>query len=166
MMNNYTESKKALDKIRNEYSCKGDVLFRTAIQTVVEYGTSSLLDDWDYEHLKGDINERHDNAEAEGKNLWITRNFELAILECAREIAQVDIYDMLMYIQREVWLSSDGMDYQRIIDLLKKCMADIEESYHNDNKETYDVFEYIGFTDDEIEMLGFGYMLNDVEGEE
>lgn len=55
------------------------------------------------------------------------------------------------------------MDYQRAMHLLKKCMADIEESYHFDNKETYDVFAYIGFTDDELQTLGFGYLLNSKE---
>lgn len=163
-MSNYVESKKALDKIRSEYGCKGDLLFRTAIQTVVEYGTNSLLDDWNYEHLKGDINERHDNAEAEGKNLWITRRFELAILECAREIAEVDIYDMLMYIQREVWLSGDGIDYQRAIELLKNCL-----NWFADDccgcAETLEKFELLDLNDSEIEELGYGYIL-DAEEEE
>ena len=163
-MNNYANSKKALDKIRSEYNCKGDLLFRTAIQTVVEYGTNSLLDDWDYEHLKESINERHDNAEAEGKKLWITRNFELAILECAREIAQVDIYDMLMYIQREVWLCGDGIDYQRAIELLKNCL-----NWFADDccgcAETLERFELLDLNDSEIEELGYGYMF-DVREEE
>ena len=166
MMNNYAESKKALDKIRSEYSCKGDVIFRTAIQCVVEYGTNSLLDDWSYEHLKGDINERHDEAEADGKNLWITRDFELAILECAREIAEVDIHDMLIYIQREIWLGGDGIGYQRAIQLLKGCMSNIE--MWNDCKcdLTLGELDDIGFDDDEIEELGFGYLLNNEEEDE
>ena len=162
MMNNYAEVKKELDVIRSKYACKGDVLFRTAIQTVVEYGTSDLLDDWSYYHLCDEVNDRHDEAEAEGKKLWITRDFELAILECAREIAMVDIYDMLMYIQREVWLSGDGIDYQRAIELLKKCIYDIEERENCEDKLLYQALEQIGFDDDEIEELGFGYVL-DVE---
>ena len=156
----YTETKKELDKIRNEYGCKGDIIFRSALQFVVEEGTGNLTDDWSYMHRVDEVNERYDVAEAEGKTLWITRDFELAILECARKIARVNIYDMLMYVQKEVWLSGEGMDYQRAIQLLKKCMADIEESYYCNNKEVYDAFEYIGFTDDEIEMFGFGYLLD------
>lgn len=165
MMNNYAETKKTLDKIRHEYNCKGDVLFRTAIQTVVEYGTSSLLDDWNYDHLKGDINERHDSAEAEGRHLWITRDFELAILECARKIAEVDIYDMLIYIQREVWLSGDGIEYQRAIDLLKKCMADIDSLLDCDTDALLDSFDNIGFDDSEIEELGWGFLFDTKEEE-
>lgn len=159
-MNNYAENKKALDAIRRKYSCAGDVLFRTAIQTVVEYGTDNLLDDWNYEHLCKDINDRHDEAEANGKNLWITRDFELAIVECAREIASVNIYDMLIYIQKEVWLSGDGIDYQRAIELLKKCIYDIEERENCEDKLLYQSLEQIGFDDDEIEELGFGYVFD------
>jgi hypothetical protein len=160
IMNNYADNKKALDAIRRKYSCAGDVLFRTAIQTVVEYGTDNLLDDWNYEHLCKDINDRHDEAEANGKNLWITRDFELAIVECAREIASVNIYDMLIYIQKEVWLSGDGIDYQRAIELLKKCIYDIEERENCEDKLLYQSLEQIGFDDDEIEELGFGYVFD------
>jgi hypothetical protein len=45
IMNNYAESKKTLNKIRSEYDCKGELLFRQAIQYVVDYGASNLQDD-------------------------------------------------------------------------------------------------------------------------
>ena len=162
---NYAETKKELDRIRNEYGCKGEILFRTALQTVVEYGTDSLLDDWNYAHLEQEVNERHDAAEAEGEIVSPTRNFELAILECAREIAKVSIYNLLVYIQKEVWLSNDGgIDYDRAVKLLKRCMNYVEQT-HCGLWETYDVLDEIGFNDDEIEMLGFDYLF-DVRKEE
>ena len=161
-MKNYAETKKELDRIRNEYGCKGEILFRTALQTVVEYGTTSLLDDWNYTHLKDEVNERHDAAEAEGEILWMTRNFELAILECAREIAKVSIYNLLVYIQKEVWLSNDGgIDYDRAVMLLKRCMNQIEGDEGYDNVETYNVLDDLGFTDDELEELGFKYLIEE-----
>ena len=162
-MRNYAETKKELDRIRDEYGCKGEVLFRSALQCVLDYGMSDMLDDWCYQHRVDEVNERHDEAEAEGKNLWITRDFELAILECAREIAAVNSYDLLVYVQREVWLSNEGTDYQRAIDLLKKCMAEIEQNYDCGNKEVLDTFQYIGFTDDEIESFGFRYLIEEEE---
>jgi hypothetical protein len=167
IMNNYAESKKTLDKIRSEYDCKGELLFRQAIQYVVDYGASNLQDDWNYEHIKQDINERHDNAEAEGKNLWITRSFELALLECARAIAQVDIYDLLVYIQKEVWLSHEGgIDYDRAVTLLKACMSNIEMWNDCQCGLTLGEFEDIGFDDNEITELGFGYVLDVREDED
>ena len=166
MKNTYASTKKELDRIRDEYGCKGEVIFRTALQCLMEYGTDNLLDDWNYEHLKGDINERHDDAEAEGKTLWTSRNFELAILECAREIAKVETYSLLVYIQKEVWLSNEGgIDYDRAVQLLKRCMSWIEDDKYT-LFDALSAFEDIGIDDDEIEMLGFAYMLDVKEEEE
>lgn len=165
-MSNYMESKKELDKIRATFDCKGEIIFRTAIQCVVQYGQQTFKDyDWVMNQM-AEIDYKHDEAEKQGKILWISRNFEKAIIECGEALAKIDTYDLLTYIQKEVWLNGEGMDYQRAVELLKKCMSDIEESYHCDNKETYDAFEYIGFTDDEIEEFGFGYLLNNEKEDE
>lgn len=165
-MSNYAETKKELDRIRNEYGCIGEVLFRTALQLVVSVGFCTVLDDAWYQCEVDDVNAKHDYADEERKNLFVSRDFELAILECAREIAKVNSYDLLVYIQKEVWLNNDGgIDYKRAIELLKKCMADIEDTRWCNNKDTYEAFDYIGFTDNEIEVLGFGYVC-DYEEEE
>ena len=164
-MSNYAETKKELDRIRDKYGCAGEVLFRSALQCVLDYGMSDMLDDWCYQHRIDEVNECHDEAEAEGKILWITREFELAILECAREIAAVEAYDLLVYIQKEVWLSNDGgIDYKRAIQLLKGCMSFLVED-SSGNAEAFDVFDYIGFNDDEINALGWGCIL-DIKEEE
>ena len=159
-MSNYVETKKELDRIKNEYGCKGEVLFKTALQYTVEAGQANLQDE---EWVKGAIsivNKKHDKFEAEKKILWVSRDFEVAIIECAAEIAKVDTYDLLVYIQREVWLSNEGIDYQRAIELLKNCMYDIEERENCEDRLTYQAFEKIGFTDDEIRELEFGFLLN------
>ena len=163
-MSNYAETKKELDQIREKYGCSGEIIFRSALQCVLDYGMTDMLDDWCYSHRVDEVNERHNKAEVEGKILWITREFEIAILECAREIAKVEAYDLLVYIQKEVWLSDNGgMDYKRAMDLLKRCMAQIESDEGCDNTETYNVFQYVGFNDDEIEALGFKYLLEEEE---
>ena len=162
-MNNYAENKKTLDNIRREYACKGDVLFRTAIQYVVDCGLQSFEDEkWVKERLDI-IDKRHNALEKLNKTPWVTREFEKAIVECAQEIAKVDTYNLLIYIQREVWLSNEGMDYQRAIELLRKCMEQIEEDENYDNLKTLEVFQYLGFTDDEIEEFGFDYLLEEEE---
>lgn len=166
-MSNYAETKKALDRIRDKYGCKGELIFRTALQYIVEYGQNKFHnDEWIQEQLIL-IDGKHDEAEAEGKNLWISREFEKLIIECAQEIAQVDTYNLLVYTQREVWLSNDGgIDYKRAIDLLRKCMAEIEQNYDCNNKDVHDTFYYIGLTDDEIQALGFGYVFDYEEDED
>ena len=157
----YTETKKELDRIRNEYGCKGEIIFRSALQCVLDYGKLDMMDDWCYSHRVDEVNERHDEAEKEGKILFMTKNFELAILECAREIAKVDTYDLLVYIQKEVWLSNEGIDYQRTIMLLKRCMGQIEAAEDYNNRETLEVFQSLGFDDDEIKEFGFDYLINE-----
>ena len=164
-MNNYSESKKKLDAIRDKYGCKGEVIFRTAIQYVVEHGQSMLSDEAWQEHFIFNIDKRHDEAEAEGKILFITRDFEKAILECAFELAQIEPYDFLIYIQREIYLGGDGISYQRAIKLLHKCMDWIDDT-HTTRADCYDTLQYLDFTDNEIEELGYGYMLSEEEEEE
>lgn len=165
-MNNYVETKKELDRIRDKYGCKGEILFRSALQCVLDYGMSDMLDDWCYQHRIDEVNERHDEAEAEGKTLWITREFELAILECAREIAEVEAYDLLVYIQKEVWLSNDGgMDYKRAVDLLKSALEYVENYNNCNNTENYEAFQDIGLDDNEIKSLGFKYLIKEEDEE-
>ena len=165
-MSNYVETKKELDKIRNEYGCKGEILFRTAIQYVVDCGQQNFQDDeWVKEQL--DITDKkHDAFDCEKKTPFVARDFEKAIIECAAKIAKVNTYDLLVYIQREVWLSNEGVDYQRAIELLKQCMCDIEQRENCENKLTLYAFEDLGFTDDEMEVLDFGYLVCDRSYEE
>lgn len=162
----YTETKKLLDEIRHDYACKGEIVFRTALQYVVGYGQCKFNnDEWVQEQLIF-VDGKHDEAEVEGKILWIGREFEKAIIECAREIAKVDTYNLLVYIQKEVWLSNEGgIDYDRAVQLLKGCMANIEQWNDCQTALTLGEFEDIGFEDEEIEELGFAYVL-DVREEE
>lgn len=165
-MNNYAETKKELDKIRSEYGCKGEMIFRTSLQYIVEFGQNKFLDDEWVESQLGVVNEKHNKADAENKILFIGREFEIALIECARELAKVDAYGLMVYIQKEVWLSNEGgIDYERSVQLLKSCMSWIEED-HASLGEMLDTLEYIGFDDDDIEALGFAYVLDVREEEE
>jgi hypothetical protein len=161
-MTNYTESKKQIEVIRREYTTAGDVLFRTAIQMLVEQGQENFKDAEWYAAAVKSINDRHDEVEREGKIAIIGRRFELNILECAKKLAEIEIYDLLIYIQREVYWSNEGIDYQRAIELLKGCMSlimgDRELDYVRD-----DFLDYIGFEEDELDSLGYGFLVEDDE---
>ena len=165
-MSNYAETKKVMDKIRDKYGCKGEVLFRTAIQSVVEYGQYMFQDEEFIADQMRQIDDRHDAAEAEGKTLWITRAFEKAIIECCQELAEVNSYDLLMYIQREVWLGNDGISLDRAKQIAEKVMDWITID-SSDSSEDYDTFSnYCGIDDDELEELGFGYLIPEYEEED
>ena len=160
MMNTYAITKKELDNIRYLYSCKGEMIFRTALQYIVEYGQSTFNENGWVENQLTLIDVKHDKAEAEGKTLWISREFERAIIECAREIAKVDAYSMLVYIQKEVWLSNEGgIDYDRAVKLLKNCMMWFADDCCG-CAETLEKFELLDFDDSEIEAMGYGYMFD------
>ena len=163
---NYTESKKQLDAICNKYSCAGNILIRTSIQYVVEYGKENLLDKEWYEQAMESIDKKHNDAEAEGKILFFTREFEKAFIDCAKALCEVNTYDLLMYIQREVWLGGDGISYQRAIELLRNCVSfSIEDtcelSYARD-----ELTDDIGFREYELEELGFDILFDYEEEEE
>lgn len=160
-MSNYAESKKELDKIRSKYGCKGDILFRTALQLVVQVGQCTVLDDAWYQCEIDDINAKHNKACEEGKILFIARDFELAILECARELAEINAYDLLIYVQKEVWLSGEGIDYQRAVELLKSCLEWFTDDTYSEN--IIENLNLLGFNDDEIEMLGYSWLFKEEE---
>lgn len=165
-MSNYAESKKKLDKIRDKYGCKGEIIFRTAIQQLIDVGKSYILDPMKYDAVINEIDIRYNEAEKNNKILFTTRNFEKAIWECTKELAEIDINDLLIYIQKEIWLGDDGINYQRAIQLMKGSIAWIlaEDTY-----ETKIALQYVremGFDDDEIETLGFGWMIEMEEEEQ
>lgn len=154
-MNNYAESKKKFDAIRNKV---GEMMFRMAISHLMDVGIR---------HLTEEIVEETCNKmmQEDDSKAFMTNEFKCGLVRTAYELAQISHTDLLVYIQREITYDVfDGMpDYQRAIDLLKRCMNWIENDGYCG--QTLDNFEYIGFDDDEIEALGWGYVL-DVREEE
>ena len=157
----YIESKKTLDKIREDFGCKGEIVFRTAIQEVVSRGQTTFLDDGVYKDMMNDIDANHSYAEANGKTLFISRDFEKAIIECARELSKIDSYDLLIYIQKEIWLGSDGIDYKRAIDIAQTCLNYIIDNECIGNEEILDKLYELDLSDKEIEDLDFGWVFEE-----
>ena len=157
----YIESKKTLDKIKEDFGCKGEIIFRTAIQEVVSRGQITFLDDSIYKDMMNDIDANHNYAEANGKTLFISRDFEKAIVECARELSKIDSYDLLIYIQKEIWLGSDGINYKRAIDIAQTCLNYIIDNECIGNEEILDKLYELDLSDKEIEDLDFGWVFEE-----
>lgn len=167
-MSNYTEVKKEISAICQKYACKGDIIVRTAIQYLMECGQNNFKDDAWFNKIIDDINKRHDDAEVQNKILFMTRDFEKAIVNCAKELADINTYDLLTYIQKEVWLGGGEVgepDYQRAIELLKNCLYYCVDSTYETDQALEEARE-IGFDDDEIEYLGWGWLLGNEDEEE
>lgn len=150
-MNNYAESKKKIEKVRDWY---GEFVFRGGISHLMDVGIRHLTKE-NVEETCKEIMASDDTGR------FMTNEFECEIVRAAYELAQVPHIDLLVYIQREVVYDVfDGIpSYYRIIHLLKGCMNFLDED-SSGTVETLDVFDYIGFNDDEIEALGCGYLLD------
>lgn len=165
-MNTYENSRKTLNTIRREFGCKGDIIFRTAIQYVVEFGQSKFHHQkWVKKQLKI-VDKKHNRAEKKKQNLWIGREFEKACIECAVEVANVNAYDLLIYIQKEVfWSNEGGLDYARAMELLHNCINWFIDYDCCETKEMLKRFNDLDFTDYELEMLGLSWLFETVEEE-
>lgn len=154
-MNNYMQSKKKFDAIRNKI---GEVTFRMAISHLMDVGIRHLTEENVEETCKKIMQE-------DDSNHFMTNGFKCDLVLAAYELAQIPHTDLLVYIQREMAYDvCDGMpSYARAVHLLKGCMNWIESD--RCCEETLDNFEWIGFEEDEIEALGWGYIL-DIEEEE
>lgn len=168
----YTEHKKMLDEIRQKYGCKGDIIFRTALQYIVEHGQHNFRNEKWFNGCIEYADKRHDKAEKDGKILWISRDFEKALLECAREVAQIEAYDLLTYVQQEVWLGGGEIgkpDYQRALQIIRNCLcysADRYGAYHTTDEERLETFRAMEFTDDEIIYFGWEHLFDAEEDKE
>lgn len=168
---NYAESKKKLDKIRRSYCCKGDVIFRTAIQYIVEHGQYNFRNEKWFNSCIENVDKKHDRANKDGKILWVGRDFEKALLKCARELAQIEVYDLLVYIQHEVWLGGGEMgqpDYPRALEIIRNCLCnigDIMYGWRTTDLERLGKFKEVGLSDEEIAYFGWEHLL-DAEDEE
>ena len=166
----YVESKKKIDAIRQEYGCKGEIIFRTALQNVIDYGKCTLLDLGWYGPTMDEIDDRHDHAEANGKWLFMTREFEKAIVDCSVALCEVDTYHLLMYIQKEIWLGGEigEPDYKRAMEIIRNCMsyiADCYGAYKMNDEETLEKFRCV-MEDHEIDFFGWGELFEDEYDEE
>ena len=167
----YEESKKKMNAIQQKYGCKGDIIFRTAIQYIVEHGQYNFRNEKWFNGCIENVDKRHDLAEKDGKMLWITRDFEKALLECAKELAEIEAYDLLMYIQREVWLGGGDVgepDYHRALQIIRNCLCYVSggwDYFEKSVEETLSAFRMMELTDEEIAYFGWEYLF-DVEEEE
>lgn len=147
-MSNYAESKKKFDEIRNKV---GEMMFRMAISHLMDVGIRHLTEEIVEETCDKMMQEDDSRA-------FMTNDFKCALVRTAYELAQIPHADLLVYIQREVVYDvfDGGLSYERAIQLLKKCLDWIEA----DQLDTLDIFKYLGLEEDEIESLGFAYLLD------
>lgn len=152
-MSNYAESKKTIEAIRNKY---GEVIFRMAISHLMDVGLRHLTKE-NVEDTCKEIMASDDSGR------FMSNEFECEIVQTAYDLALVSHIDLLVYIQREVAydVHDETPSYGRAMHLLKKCMEQIEANECYDNTVTLEVFEELGFADDELYAFGFEYLIRE-----
>lgn len=144
-MSNYDQSKKEIDTIRYKYSSAGDIVFKIAICMLIHKGKSFFDNEKSYQDLV-------DSAELE---------FNELVVKCANELSKINTIDLLVYIQKEVYLSNDSvMSYQKMIQKLKDCIEwIIGDACDCDAAKI--LTEGIGFSAREIVSFGYGFVFEE-----
>ena len=150
-MSNYAESKKQIDSVRDKY---GDIVFRMSISHLMDVGIRHLTEE-NVEETCKQLMQKDDSKS------FMTNGFQCSLVRAAYELAQIPHIDLLVYIQREVAYDVfDGVpSYERMTILLDRCISWIADDYY-ECASALDTFENLGFDDEELEVLGFGYLLS------
>lgn len=152
-MSNYAESKMKIEAIRNK---AGEIVFRMAISHLMDVGIRHLTE----EIIEDTCNEimQEDDSKA-----FMTNEFKCTLIRTACRLAQVPHIDLLVYIQREVVYDVyDSIpSYERTIELLKSCLEWFTDD--TNNATIIENLNLLGFNDDEIEGLGYGWLFEEEE---
>jgi ERCC4-related helicase len=154
-MTTYVESKKKIEEIRNT----NETMFRMAISHLMDVGIRHLTE----ENINRTCEEimQEDDSKA-----FMTNEFKCDLIRTAGELARIDHIHLLVYISREVYYDvfDDEISYERLKCLAKGSISWILADTYETDYALQEIRE-IGFEDEEIESLGYGWML-DAEEEE
>lgn len=146
-MSNYNESKKKLDAIRSKYSSAGDIIFRSAIDTLIDIGKVNCCNELTYDGILSGVDNELDRT----------------VLKCAHDLADINTTGLLVYVQKELYLSNDGeMSYQTMARKLSDCIewiigdADCSDAVK-------DLKYGVGFSENELRSLGYDYLFDVID---
>lgn len=151
----YAESKKKIDELRQT----NEVLFRMSISHLLDVGIRHLTEE-NIEETCKEIMQEDDSKS------FMTNGFKCDLIRVAGELAQIDHIHLLVYISREMFYDVDEnhLSYSRLRYLAKGSISWILADTCETEYALQEVRE-MGFDDDEIEELGYGWMLDVEEGD-
>lgn len=151
----YIESKKKLDELRSS----NEVLFRMAISHLMDVGIRHLTEE-NIEETCSIIMQEDDSKS------FMTNEFKCDLIRLSAELAQINHIHLLVYISREMCYDVDEnhLSYSRLRYLAKGSISWILADTCETEYALQEVRE-MGFDDDEIEELGYGWMLDVEEGD-
>lgn len=148
-MSNYKESKSKLDNLRGRHD---ELMFRMAISHLMDVGVRHLTEE-NAKYTCEQIMQEDDT------HALMTNHYRCDLVWLAYDLAQIPTVDLLVYIQREIdYDIFDGTpSYKRTVQLLRSCV-DWTTCDQLPEDALSDMYS-IGFSNDEIEFVGFGNLL-------
>lgn len=152
----YKETNETMHELTKEY---GEIVVRTAINYLIDVGAKNFTEE-NITYTKEQIQAEHNKMSQEGKTPFMTADFECNILDCANKLSQLDKTELLVYVQENLSyeVGQNTIDKQRLQVLLENSLSLLNEKAYN-IEEFVDLLYECGFTDDEIEKIGYGNCL-------
>lgn len=152
----YAESKKKIEEIRHT----NEAVFRMAISHLMDVGIRHLTEE-NIEHTCAKMMQEDDSKS------FMTNEFKCELVRMAGELAKIDHIHLLVYISREMYFDVDDnhISYQRAIQMVKQCIdwiaseVEIVDAYN-------DLTSGIGLSEEELDDLGYAYLIDVIEEEE
>ena len=149
----YLESKKKLDELRRT----NEAVFRMGISHLMDCGIRHLTEE-NIEDTCKEIMQEDDT------NHFLTNEFKCDLIKMAGELTKIDHIHLLVYISREMYFGVDDnhISYTRAIQMVQRCInwiiseVSLGDAYN-------DLTSGIGFDSEELEELGYRYLLDVVE---
>lgn len=151
----YAESKKKLDELRRT----NEAMFRMAISHLMDCGIRHLT----AENIEATCEEIMQEDDSKS---FMTNEFKCDLIRLAGELAQIDHIHLLVYISREMFYDVDNnhISYERAVQMVQECVDWITSEVSCGDAYD-DLTSGIGFGEEELEYLGYAYLL-DAEEEE
>lgn len=149
----YEETKKKIDAIRGT----NEPLFRMAISHLMDVGIRHLTEE-NITTACAEIMKEDDS------HSFMTNAYKCELLKTAGELAKLNHIHVLTYISREVVydVGDNAISYGKAIDLLENCLDYCMSSTY-ETMYALEMAQEIGFEEDEIEKLGYGFMIEEEE---
>lgn len=163
----YKESYDLLTNVRQRYSSAGDVIFRSAVDTLLYIGS---------ENISAKIHS------IEKTNAWLERigrkqmsgSIEMAVLHCAAEIKCVPARHLISWLytkdvvflgEEDLRYSESPIPYNRLRKIIDNLLSGIAEDYSNvSGSDHLQRLKNDGLTEAEVRYFGYEYLLDLEEG--
>ena len=123
---------KKIDLIKSKYDCKAELVFRAALSLLLDYGKERCGNvDWVNDN-KELTKKNHEEARKTKKQLIIGERLEIAIIDCAYELAQFSTWELFEYIQTQMQIGWQTPSYKKLGEQIKYLCA-IVKSYNGNN---------------------------------